>query len=425
MKHYSNNVFLVDAARTPFLKAKKRGPLSAADFGVKAAQGLMARLPVPPDQLDQLIAGCVIPAPNEANIARLIALRLGCGYQVPAYTVQRNCASGLQAVDSAYQAIASGQSDLVMAIGTEAMSHAPFMASPAHMDWLYDLAYSRGMLASLLAILKLRFSWLFPQSSLLLGLKDPLFKLSMGQTAEIIADEFSIQREESDDFACYSHQRAAQAQLERELLPLLINNEWVNSDTGIRSDSDRTKLARLKPQFEKHGQVTAGNSSQITDGASAILLASHEAVERWGLEPLATVGTCYWQALDPSHMGLGPAHSIAALMHDQKLSMGDIDLFEINEAFSAQVLACREALNNQDFCRKTLGLPDTLGLIPMDKLNVEGGAIALGHPIGASGARLVGHMAHLLQKRNLNRGVISLCVGGGQGGALVVNRWQG
>lgn len=427
MERKDRKVYIVDATRTPFIKVKKRSTLSASDLAVQAANHLIARQPIQASDLDQVIAGCVIPAANEANIARLIALRIACGDQTPAYTVQRNCASGLQAVDSAYQSIASGDADMVLAIGTESMSRAPFVASSQHAKWLFDLASKKSILAKLVHLSQARLSWLLPTLSLLQGLRDPLVHLTMGQTAELIAERFNITRDQADFFAYQSHQKASHAQkyAGQERINFYHNNQWYQNDDGLRIDTDLAQLRQLKPSFERFGQVTAGNSSQISDGAATVLLASEDAIRRFGLQPLATVGPSYWQGLDPRQMGLGPAFSLAKLVKEEKLTWDEIDLFEINEAFSAQVLACREALADDLFCCDELNLHAALGSIPMEKLNVEGGALALGHPIGASGARLVGHMAHLIKKKKAKTGVVSLCIGGGQGGAVCLRQWQG
>ncbi|MBK1720363.1 acetyl-CoA C-acetyltransferase [Thiocystis violacea] len=434
MKSSSNTarpVYLVDGSRTPFLKARGRpGPFSAADLAVGAGRALLMRQPFPAEAIDEVILGCVVPAPEEANIARVVGLRLGCGASTPAWTVQRNCASGLQAIDCAAQAIASGRSELVLAGGTEAMSQAPVLFGRALVEWLGRWRQSPSLVARGRLLTRLRPRDLVPVIGLLKGLTDPIVGLSMGQTAEQLAWRFGIGRGAMDRFALRSHQRLGQAQdaglFASEITPLFdTQGQCQLYDDGYRPDSDLERLARLPPVFDRPtGAVTAGNSAQVSDGAALLLLASSEAVERWGLPVLARVRDSHWAALDPAEMGLGPVHAMAPLLRRQGLATEAIDLFEINEAFAAQVLACQAAWSDEDWRRRALG--DTAdGPIPDAALNPEGGAIALGHPIGASGARLVLHLALSLKRRGLRLGVASLCVGGGQGGAMLLERVGG
>jgi len=251
-------------------------------------------------------------------------------------------------------------------------------------------------------------------------------ELNMGQTAEVLAHLFDISREAADAYAAESHQRLARAQqegvLDGELAPAFsADGRCFSADDGVRPDSDAERLARLKPVFEKPwGKVTAGNSSQITDGASWVVLASEQAVERYHLEPLARIVDSQWSALDPSIMGLGPVLSSTELLKRSGAALHDIDLWEINEAFAAQVLACLGAWQSNEFCRNVLRLPGALGTISRDKLNIHGGAISLGHPVGASGNRIVLHLARSLKRLGLRRGIASQCVGGGQGGAMLI-----
>ncbi len=421
-------VFLVDGARTPFLKARGRpGPFSAADLAVQAGRPLLLRQPFEPDALDQVILGCVMPGPDEANIARVAALRLGCGERLPAWTVQRNCGSGMQALDCAFHEIADGRADLVLAGGTEAMSRAPLMLDLAFVAWLADWQRARRLPERLRALGRLRPRLLRPVVALLRGLTDPVVGLSMGQTAENLAWRFRIAREAMDAFALESHRRLAAAQDEGrlpELVPAFDAEGRVHADDdGLRRDTSLERLAALPPVFDKpFGQVTAGNSAQVTDGAAWVLLASEAAVEAHGLAPLARVVDTEWAALDPAHMGLGPVHAMAPLLARHRLRADDVDFWEINEAFAAQVLACLAAWTDASYCREALGLRRPLGPIPHERLNVDGGAISLGHPVGASGARIVLHLAHVLAREGARRGVASLCIGGGQGGAVLLER---
>lgn len=406
-----NDVYVIDGLRTPFIKAAGRpNPASAADLAVAAVSPLLARQPFKSSEIDEVIAGCVAPQADEINIARIIALRSGCGIHVPAFTVQRNCASGLQALDSAVINIRSGKSGLVLAGGTECMSRAPLLYPHEMSAFLAGFRSSKGLVNQLKSLLQFRPYFLMPILSLLKGLRDPIVNLSMGQTAENLVYEFGLQREAIDAFAVESHDRASAAQKEglfdEEITPLF---DWqggvMASDNGVREASTVEKLATLKPVFDKpFGSVTAGNSSQVSDGAAFLILANEANVKKYNLPVLGKIIDTAWAALDPAVMGLGPVYAIQKLLKEQNLSLADIDYWEVNEAFAAQVLACLKSLES----------------ISPEKLNVDGGAIAIGHPVGASGARLVLHLLHVLKRNHAKRGVASLCIGGGQGGAMLL-----
>ena len=366
-------------------------------------------------------------AKDDFDISRVVALRLGCGEHVPAYTVQRNCASGMQALDNAAMSIASGRSDLVLAGGIESMSHAPLLFHPKTVDWLADWWSAKSIGQRLRLLTRFSPRMLAPVIALLKGLTDPVVGLNMGQTAEQIAWRFGITREQMDQFAVDSHLKLHQAQENGELdeiAPVYDGQGNVHEiDDGVRPDSSVEKLARLRPAFDKpYGQVTPGNSSQITDGAAALVLASEAAVKKHDLPVMARLVSTEWAALTPAEMGLGPAHAIAPLLKSQRLKIADIDYWEINEAFAAQVLAVIAALKDKDYCKQELGLRSAVGEIPAERLNIHGGAIALGHPVGTSGARIVLHLARVLQQKNVKSGIASLCIGGGQGGAMLLER---
>jgi acetyl-CoA C-acetyltransferase len=247
----------------------------------------------------------------------------------------------------------------------------------------------------------------------------------MGQTAEILAHRFALSRLEIDSFAARSHQRLAHAQDQGwldEIEPLFDSKGKVyEHDDGLRRDSDTEKLGKLKPVFDRPvGKITAGNSAQITDGAAWLILANEKTVKKYQLPVLGRIIDSEWAGLSPSQMGLGPAHAMAPLLKRNKLNLDDIDFWEINEAFAAQVLACLKAWQDSDYCKNELGLRGNLGSIDQDKLNVDGGGVSLGHPVGASGARIVLHLLKILQRQNAKRGIASLCIGGGQGGAMLV-----
>jgi acetyl-CoA C-acetyltransferase len=424
-------VYVVDGSRTPQLRARGRpGPFTASDLAVAAARPLLLRLPIEPEQLDEVILGCVMPGPDETNIARVVALRLGCGERVPAWTVQRNCASGLQALDSAAGDIASGRAELVLAGGCEAMSRAPVLWDPAMVGWLGAWSAARSLPARLKTLAQLRPGHLRPVIALLRGLTDPIVGLNMGQTAELLAHRFRISRTAMDAFAVASHERLAaarQAGYLEEIVPLFDSRGTLYAgDDGLRPDTSLEKLAALKPAFDKpHGLVTAGNSAQISDGAAWLLLASAQAVQRHGLPVLGRLVDSQWAGLDPAQMGLGPVYAMAPILQRQGLGSADIDYWEINEAFAAQVLACCTAWTDADFCREQLGLEAPFAAIDAARLNVDGGGISLGHPVGASGARIVLHLLQVLKRNQARLGMASLCIGGGQGGALLVERVEG
>lgn len=410
-------VYIVDGSRTPFLKmGASPGAWSAADLAVAAAQPLILRNKLSPEDIEEVIAGCVMPAPNEANIARIIALRLGCGPRVPAWTVQRNCASALQALDAAYNSIVRGSYHLVLAGGTECMSRAPLLYPRAFAEWLGAWRTQKTIKGRLNVLSHFRPHFLAPVFSLLQGLQDPIVNLSMGQTAENLAYQFDIARTAMDQYAVQSHQRAIEARQSgyfEEITPLFDGKGgFIDQDNGLREDSRVEKLATLRPVFDKpFGAVTAGNSSQISDGAAFLLLASAQAVKRYQLPVIGSIIDTAWAALDPAVMGLGPVLAIQDLLSRQNLQIKDIDYWEINEAFAAQVLACVKKLSVDD---------PLVGQDFIQRLNVDGGAIALGHPVGASGARLVLHLLQILKRHHVKRGIASLCIGGGQGGAMLI-----
>ncbi|KPJ91632.1 MAG: acetyl-CoA acetyltransferase [Gammaproteobacteria bacterium SG8_15] len=423
-----HDVFVVDGSRSPFLKAKgKPGAFTAANLAVATARPLLARMPFDAAAIDEVILGCVMPGPDEANIARVAALRLGCDQHMPAWTVQRNCASGLQALDSAAQNIALGRSSLVLAGGVEAMSHAPVLLANSMVAWLAEWTKAKTFGARAKALAQLRPVYFKPIIGLLRGLTDPVVGLSMGQTAEIIANRFGIDREAMDSYAMRSHHRLANA-IDQGWLKEIetvydTDGNFYQEDDGLRRDSDMEKLAKLKPVFDRpFGNVTAGNSAQVTDGAAWLILANESVVKKYNLPVLGKIVDSEWAGLDPSQMGLGPVHAMTPLLKRNKLKLDDVDYWEINEAFAAQVLANIEAWKDSKYCRDELHQRSAVGELDQDKLNVDGGGVSIGHPVGASGARIVLHLLHVLQRNNAMRGIASLCIGGGQGGAMLVER---
>ncbi len=429
------DVYIIDGSRTPFLKARNRpGPFAASDLATAAGRAVLTRQPFAPTELDEVILGCAAPSVDEVNIGRVVALRMGCGQQVPGWTVMRNCASGMQALDSAIANFEAGRSKLVLAGGVDALSRAPLLFSDAMVLWFANFYAARTLGQKAAVLAGFRPGYLAPVIGLMRGLTDPNVGLLMGQTAENLAHRFGITRRQMDEYAARSHSRLARAQesgwltrpdadgLAPEVVPVYDGAGNVyTADDGVRKDSTAENLAKLKPFFDrKYGNVTAGNSSQVTDGGAWVLLATDAAVKRHGLEPVGRIVDSQWAGLDPSQMGLGPVHAATPILQRHDLGLNDLDAWEINEAFAAQVLACTEAWKSDEYCRNDLGLDRAMGELDPEKLNVDGGAIALGHPVGGSGARIVLHLLHVLKRNKGKRGMATICIGGGQGGAMLV-----
>jgi acetyl-CoA C-acetyltransferase len=420
-------VFIVDGSRTPFLKARSGpGPFTPVDLAVQCGRPLLARQPFAPDTFDQVVLGCVNVIADEMNPARVAALRLGMGEAMVAFTVQINCGSGMQSIDTGYRYIREGAADLILAGGAEALSYAPLVWPAQGVRWFAGLAAARGIGAKIMAMLKARPKYFKPIIGLERGLTDPITELNMGQTAEVVGHLFGVTREQSDAYAAESHRRLAHAQKEGFLkgeveTAFARDGKFYDHDDGVRPDSTSETLAKLRPVFERPwGQVTAGNSSQITDGASWVILASEEAVAKHGLKPKAAILDSQWSALDPSIMGLGPVLSATALLKRNELTLQDIETWELNEAFATQVLGCLAAWNDEKFCKEILGLDGAAGQIDRSKLNVDGGAISLGHPVGTSGNRIVLHLINAMKRLGTRRGIATECIGGGLGGAMLI-----
>ena len=429
------DIYIIDGARTPFLKSRNRpGPFSASDLATAAGKVLLLRQRFDPTELDEVILGCAAPSVDEVNIGRVAALRMGCGQKVPGWTVMRNCASGMQALDSAIANMLSGRSSLVLAGGVDALSRAPILYSDLMVMWFSNFMAAKTPLQKAAMFLKLKPAQMFmPVIGIMKGLTDPYVGLLMGQTAENLAYRFGIDRRQMDEYSARSHARVIRAQesgafndahdgLGAEVVPLYDDRgNLTKDDDGARKDSTVDNLAKLKPFFDrKYGNVTAGNSSQITDGAAWLVLATEEAVKRHDLKPVGRIADSQWAGLDPAQMGLGPVHASTPILKRHGLKLNDLDAWEINEAFAAQVLACLAAWKEDKYCREQLGLDGAMGELDMEKLNVDGGAIALGHPVGASGARIVLHLLHALKRGKGRRGMASICIGGGLGGAMLV-----
>ena len=388
-----NSVYILSGARTPI--GKFGGTLasqSAADMGVVAAKAAMERAGIQPSQVEETIIGNARQAGGGPNPARQVSIRSGVPQEVPAFTVNKACASGIKSVALGFQEIATANLDCVLAGGTESMSRVPFYLDGAR--WGYRMGHQEvvdGMYRD--------------------GFFCPLAKMLMGETAEVLAEQYKISREEQDQFAVISQQRAAAAQssgrFEGEIAPVTIESKKgatvFSRDEHLFLDATMEKMAKLAPVFSKTGTISAGNSSGITDGAAAVVLASESFVNKHNLKPLARIMAVTSAGVDPRIMGIGPVPAIRKMEAKYGLGLADFDLIELNEAFAAQVLACDRELH-----------------FDRDKLNVNGGAIALGHPIGATGTRIIVTLLHEMLKRKSKRGLATLCVSGGMGMALAI-----
>lgn len=423
-----NRIALIDGIRTPFCKMSTLlNDVSAQELGRIAARELIERLNLDVKTIDEVIFGNVAQPPEAANISRVIALLSGIPVTTPAFTVHRNCASGVESVVTAALKIQAGEVQSVLAGGTESMSNIPFFLTKDLQEIIFHFNRAKSFFEKFQALSSLRLKYFSPRIGLNLGLTDPVCGLNMGQTAEVLAKEFGITRQQQDAFALLSHQRAMATRdiLKEEIVPVIPAPQYknvVSADHGPRENQTMEALAKLKPIFDRHsGTVTAGNSSQVTDGAAVLLVMSEARARELQLTPLGYLRAFAVSGVEPHRMGMGPAHAIPKVLKKAGMALKDIQAFEINEAFAAQVLACLKALESERFA-KEFGYEGYTGSINPDILNVNGGAIALGHPVGASGTRLILTMLKHLKRWNLNTGLISLCVGGGQGAAVVLER---
>ena len=424
----SARLVIVDGVRTPFCKAGT----SLADFGADelgriAVNALLTRTGLDPELIDEVIFGCVAQPVDAANVARVIALRAGIPQSVPAVTVQRNCASGCEALTLACEKLQAGRGSVFIVGGAESMSNIPLLFNQAAAEKFSRLGRARSLGQRLKAVAAFRPSDFKPRIGLLLGLSDPVCGMNMGETAELLAREFAVTREEQDQAALRSHERAlaARTKLAEEICPafLAAKSAVLTQDNGPRDNQSLGALARLKPVFDrKTGTVTAGNSSQVTDGAVALLVMSEKRAEELGFTPLGVLAGYAYAGCDPSRMGLGPVFAMARAEEQTGLKLADADLIELNEAFAAQTLSVLKAARSENFARHYLRRQAPLGEIANEQLNVNGGAIALGHPVGATGARLVLTSLKELHRRKAHRALVTLCVGGGQAAALWLER---
>lgn len=390
------SVYLAGAVRTPI--GRFGGSLAgwtAADLGTAVARESLRRANIQPDRIDDSIWGCARQAGGGPNVARQITFRAGVPESVPAFTVNQACGSGLRAIILAAEQIMLGRANIVLAGGTESMSRVPYFAEGAR--WGVRMGHTElvdGMYRD--------------------GFNDPLSGLIMGETAEKLAAQYEISRDEQDEYALRSQQRAAAAvsagRFDAEVMPLELKGRKGDvtvfaTDEHVRATTTIEDLSKLKPVFSKDGTVTAGNSSGITDGAAAISVLSEAALNESGAEPLARIVDYEIVGVQPDIMGIGPVPAVRAVLERQKLRIADLDLIELNEAFAAQVIACDRELR-----------------FDPERLNVNGGAIALGHPIGCTGVRITATLLHEMKQRQARRGLATLCISGGMGIAVLFER---
>lgn len=422
----SERIAIIDGLRSPVAKAYgKLKHIQADTLGSIIAKELVLQIGIDYKQYNEVIIGNVAQPTNAANMARVLASRAGFPISTPAYTVHRNCASGMQAISSAMASIRSNEGQLYLVGGVESMSNIPILYSDNLRDLMISVNNSKTLLQKLTVLKNFRPNFLKPVIGLVSGLTDPISGQIMGLTAEILANEFKITRYEQDEYALLSHKRA-QAAIEKGLLkdeiyPIVTSNESIMyDDDGIRFNQNMKALEKLHPFFDKqNGTVTAGNSSQVSDGACMLAVCSESYAKSMGIKPLGYIKEFAYAGLEAHRMGLGPVYATKKLFDKTGMSLKEFDLIEMNEAFAAQVLANIKAFNSKEFCKKTFN-SEALGEINEDILNVNGGAIALGHPVGMSGARIVLAALKELKRRKKQTALATLCVGGGQGASFIL-----
>lgn len=442
------DVVLVEGVRTPFAKDNtKLKDVHPAELGRVAVHELIERSELNVNDVDEVIIGNTGTPSDAVNISRVVALRAGIPQRVSAVTVHRNCASALESITTGYDRIKSGTNEVVIAGGTENMSQMPILMSKPFVNAIGRLIGARSTgqrLGALAGLFKadLKQIWELvstkpmaqtaykPRFSIMEGLTDPFVGINMGQTAEILAKEFNISREEQDEFAYQSHQKAlaaiAAGRLAEEITPVFTPPKFkdvVSADIGPRAEVTKEYLAARKPFFDpRQGTITTANACPLTDGAAAVLMMSRAKAKELGMKPVASIRGYAFAGLEPERMGLGPVYSTPLALKRAGLTLKDMGRIELNEAFAAQVLACMRAFNSDKFAQEKLGLSGKVGEIDPAKLNVNGGAIALGHPVGATGTRLVVTLMKEMKRSNIQFGLATLCIGGGQGGSIVLER---
>ena len=418
-------IAVIDGLRSPIAKANgKLNDISADTLGAIITKELVLRNDLDYKQFDEVIMGNVAQPANAANIARVMAIRAGFPQSTPAYTVHRNCASGMQSISSAIEKINSNQGDLYLVGGMESMSNIPLLYSDNFRNLITKFTYSKSISEKFKLLTTFRLNFLKPTIGLISGLTDPISGKIMGITAENLANEFKISRAAQDEYALNSHKKAQKAIeagiFKDEIHPIMTKNASMIDDDGVRFNQTIESLSKLNPIFIKDGgTVTAGNSSQVSDGACSLIICTESKAKELNLEPIGFISDYSYAGLDAHRMGLGPIYATKKLFDKTGISLKDIDLIEINEAFAAQVIANLKAFASEEFCQKTFNSP-ALGEIDESILNVNGGAIALGHPVGMSGARIILTALKELKRRDKNKALATLCIGGGQGAAFLL-----
>jgi acetyl-CoA C-acetyltransferase/acetyl-CoA acyltransferase len=419
-------IAIVAGARTPFAKAfGALADVSAVELGRIAVTESMRRCSLTPEMIDEVIIGNVAGPPDAANVARVIALKAGIPEDRIAHTVNRNCASGMESILQGCSLITNGRAATVIAGGTESMSQIPMLYSREAANAWMRVARSKTLLQKLRAFAAFRPRHFKPIAGVELGLTDPVSGLNMGETAEILVNDFAITRAQQDEFALLSHQKASAAQkecfLSGEIVSVpLADGKSFDQDNGPRHQQTMEQLGRLRPIFDRNGTVTAGNSCPLTDGAAAVVLSAPDRLERFSNPPLGYITAAAIAGCDPKRMGLGPVYATAKLLKQTGLTLADFELIEINEAFAAQVIACQRAMQSKSFAERELSQSEAVGVMRDERMNIHGGAIALGHPVGTTGTRLVLTLLRALKAAGKRRGLATLCVGGGQGVAIVL-----
>ncbi len=420
-------IAIIDGLRTPIAKAGgKLKEYQAEKLGAFIVQELVLRVGIAFKDYDEVIMGNVSQPGHAANVARVIALQAGFPDKTIAYTVHRNCASGMESITSAASKILAGDGEIFLSGGVESMSNVPLMYGEQMTELFAALFIAKSISEKLYTLTQFRPRYLKPIIGLMQGLKDPVSGLMMGSTAEILAQDFGISRKEQDEFALMSHKKAEDSikagVFKDEIAPIVYaHSKVMEADDGVRFGQNMEALGKLRPFFDrKNGTVTAGNSSQISDAAAAVVLMSEKKAKAMGLEPLGYLSHFAYAGLDPKRMGMGPAFATAKLFQKHRLHLKDIDLIEMNEAFAVQALANIRAFESDSYAKEHLNRTKALGCIDESILNVNGGAVAMGHPVGMTGTRLVIHTLKELRRRGKNRGLATLCIGGGQGASLIL-----
>lgn len=424
-------VWVVDGVRSPFAKSGSAlKDMKAVMLGVHVLRDLLYKINLNPKNIDEIVIGNTGSPEDAANISRVVALESGIPKDKPAYTVHRNCASAMEAVTQGYMKIKAGLADTVVVGGTESMTNMPLIYSKPMTDLFGSLMTAKTVPQKLQALSKFRPGFLKPVVAIVEGLTDAVCGLNMGQTAELLAREGNISREEQDRFALRSHELAVKAtesgRFKQEISPIALPpkyDKFLNEDVGPRKGQTMEALGKLRPYFDRvNGTVTVGNACPITDGSCMLLLMRADKAKAEGYKPLGKIRSFAWAGLEPERMGLGPSYSTPLALDAAGITMKDVGIVELNEAFAAQVLANVKMFSSKKFAQEKLGRSEAIGEIREEILNPNGGAIALGHPVGTTGARLVLTALKEMQNKNIQFGVATLCIGGGQGGTVIVEK---